>query len=421
MINRLALCFIALLMGLPDATCRTVTDSLRVNFRFAQCDVDTAFMDNDMALCGFARRITLLLSPDSGYSVDNASVIGTASPEGSPLFNANLSRHRAEALLDAVRDKTITACGNTAITAAGADWAGLARMAGGDVNLPFRDEVMAIVSDVLSGSLNDVEASRLLSRLHDGVPYGYLRQNIFPHLRTATLSLSLTRPDATGSVLNDAAAPIPASPSGSGSETAVAAPVQEAPTGRPPLRWALKTNMLYDVLAVPNIGVEFYLGHNLSVTTSWMYAWWSNDGRHRYWRTYGGDLALRRWFGRRDGAGPLSGHHLGIYAGVLTYDFCFGNKGYMGGKPGGSILDRLNYVAAAEYGYSLPVSRRLNIDFSIALGYMGGRYHEYRPVDDHYVWLSTRNRRWFGPVKAEVSLVWLLGRDSYNNGKGGRR
>ena len=62
---------------------------------------------------------------------------------------------------------------------------------------------------------------------------------------------------------------------------------------------SLKTNMLYDLLAVPNIGIEFYLGKNWSIAANWMYAWWKTDKHHRYWRTYGGDIAVRKWFGRR--------------------------------------------------------------------------------------------------------------------------
>ena len=41
-----------------------------------------------------------------------------------------------------------------------------------------------------------------------------------------------------------------------------------------------------------------------------------------------------------------------------------------------------------EYGYSLPIARRLNIDFTIGAGYWGGIYHEYKPEADYYVWQS---------------------------------
>ncbi len=188
-----------------------------------------------------------------------------------------------------------------------------------------------------------------------------------------------------------------------------------------PFHMSVKSNLLYDVLAVPNLGVEFHLGRNWSVAAGWMYGWWSNESRHRYWRIYGGDMAIRKWFGKRAGEKPLSGHHLGLYGQAFTYDFEWGGKGYMGGKPGGTLWERINYAAGVEYGYSLPVGRRLNIDFTIGAGYWGGKYYEYIPLDGHNVWQSTKNRHWWGPTKAEISLVWLLGRGNSNRQKGGAK
>ena len=51
---------------------------------------------------------------------------------------------------------------------------------------------------------------------------------------------------------------------------------------------------------------------------------------------------------------------------------------------------------------------------------MTGQYHEYLPLDGCNVWQSTKQRRWWGPTKAEISLVWFVGRNSYN-GKGGKQ
>ena len=136
---------------------------------------------------------------------------------------------------------------------------------------------------------------------------------------------------------------------------------------------------------------------------------------------YGGDVAVRKWLGRQAKEKPLTGHHLGLYGQVLTYDFETGHRGYMGGEPGGTLFDRASLAGGIEYGYSLPVARRLNIDFCAGVGYLGGKYYEYVPMDDCYVWQSTKMRRYFGPTKVEVSLVWLLGKGNYNAEKGGRR
>ncbi len=89
----------------------------------------------------------------------------------------------------------------------------------------------------------------------------------------------------------------------------------------------------------------------------------------------------------------------------------------MGGRPQGAIFDNPSYVAALEYGYTMPVGRRINIDFSIGIGYMWGRYYKYQPLDDCDVWQNTGMRSWLGPTKAEISLIWLIGRDNYNRTK----
>lgn len=210
------------------------------------------------------------------------------------------------------------------------------------------------------------------------------------------------------------------------SQAAGEASTQEGDDGGPapaqgcePLRMAVKTNLLYDALTVPNIGAEFYLGNGWSAAAGAAYSWWSNSPRHRYLRIYGGDIAIRKWFGARAKATPLTGHHIGIYGQLFTYDIEFGGKGYMGGKPGGKLWDNPQAAAGLEYGYSIPIARRLNIDFVAGAGYWYGKTREYKPANGHYVWLHTKQRKYFGPTKAEVSIVWLLGRGYAR--KGGNR
>ena len=163
---------------------------------------------------------------------------------------------------------------------------------------------------------------------------------------------------------------------------------------------ALKTNLLYDVVLVPNVAIEYALNDHISINADWMYAWWSRDTKHDYWRTYGGNLEARYWFSNPKGR-ILTGHHVGAYAGILTYDVEFGGTGYMG--------EKWSYMFGLSYGYSLPLYKKLNLDFEIGLGYFGGEYYEYEPEFGSYIWQQTKMRKWFGPTRAEISLVWLLG------------
>lgn len=164
---------------------------------------------------------------------------------------------------------------------------------------------------------------------------------------------------------------------------------------------AVRTNLLYAAGLLPNLGVEVPLRRGWSVGAEWIYAWWGGRAHDRYWRTYGGDIGVRKYFGRMASERMLAGHHLGLYGQMVTYDFALGGRGYLN--------DRWSWGAGVEYGYSLPVCRRLHLDFGIGIGYLGGEYETYEPQDGHYVWQRTRKLRWVGPTKAEVSLVWLIG------------
>lgn len=182
---------------------------------------------------------------------------------------------------------------------------------------------------------------------------------------------------------------------------------------------AAKTNMLYDLALIPNAGLEFYLGSGFSLEANYMHAWWKSDPHNWYWRTYGGDLGIRYWFGRAAKEKPLSGHHIGAYGQVVTYDFELGNMGIIGGKPGGRLIDEPNWTVGLEYGYSVPVAKRLNIDFSIGIGYHWGVFYEYVPIDDCYVWQATKIRNYIGPTKVGISLVYLIGKGNTNKDKKG--
>jgi hypothetical protein len=188
-----------------------------------------------------------------------------------------------------------------------------------------------------------------------------------------------------------------------------------------PFYMGIKSNMLYDLAGIPNLGAEFYLGKNFSIAANYAHGWWSNDAKAFYWRYYGADASIRWWFGKASRVKPLQGHHIGLNYTILTYDFQLGKTGIMAGMPAGNLADRANHIVALEYGYSLPIAKRLNLDFTIAGGYHWGLFEEYKKIDGHNVWQATKRRQYFGPTKLEIALVWLIGCDNYNKDKGGKR
>lgn len=175
----------------------------------------------------------------------------------------------------------------------------------------------------------------------------------------------------------------------------------------------LKTNFAYDAIMVPNLGVEYYLGKGYSVGASYWYTWWrsrlSENKQHDYWRSYGAELNVRKYLGKEGVAKPLTGQHIGMLVQIYMYDSR--NRGRRG------HMSDFSYNVGVEYGYSLPVLKRLNVDFGLALGYVGGKYKVYDQKDGHYVWEGTKYRSFFGPVKIDISFAYQLGKDNINLGK----
>ena len=165
--------------------------------------------------------------------------------------------------------------------------------------------------------------------------------------------------------------------------------------------WHVRTNLVHDVLLVPNLGVEYELSDRWSLVADVSGAWWSAESRNRRWHILTGEVEMRRWLGWRFSPPYFDGgHHLGFYAAVYRYDLEWGGTGQQG---------ELNYGGGISYGYALTFSAKLSLDLSLGIGYLGGRYKKYEPADDgSYVQTGSGTRHYFGPTKLEASLVFHL-------------
>lgn len=165
-------------------------------------------------------------------------------------------------------------------------------------------------------------------------------------------------------------------------------------------RVALKTNLLFDAILVPNIGVQVNTINNWAIYADVMYAGWDIPTKHYYWDLYGAQIGARKYFGEKSRERIFSGHHYGAYCQALAYDLQLGHIGQQ--------TPTLNIGFGIDYGYSFPITRTLNLDLEVGIGYIGGKYHEYIVDEEHYTWRGTIERNWFGPTKAQVTLVWLI-------------
>ncbi len=412
--------FCILLSGTMPTFAESEKDSVKVHFHVSEINIDRSYGGNGATLDSIFSKLTADSISGPTHRLVGVNVYGAASPEGSVEINRHLSEKRAEAIFNEFRTRGFLNDSAANFRYLGRDWKGLISEVEADENVPYKNDVLILLGQITSQNPPTHPLAQLKA-LHNGEPYSYLFSKIFPDLRASRLIVEYERlwphiiiPDinldspSTTPELSAALIPSPFD---------YHADVKEDR----PFYMDLKTNMLYDALLLPNIGAEFYIGKNFSLTADWMYGWWDRDRSHYYWRAYGGNMGARWWFGKKAHEKPLTGHHIGLFAGVITYDFELGKGGIMGGLPNKTLWDRCNFISGIEYGYSLPVTRRLNIDFSIALGYMGGKYLKYEPKYGFYIWQSTHRLHWFGPTKAEISLVWLIGHDNYNRSKGGRR
>lgn len=389
-----------------------------VTFVVNGSDIDEEY-DNNAESLDRIRCFLDSIARDSFPAITSIEYTGYASPEGPAAANALLARKRMAALEDFVM-KAATAPLPDEISRS-YEVKGMESLA--EVieksDIAHREEAMRILGDETRSDAMKISRLRLvrggkiwreivplLEELrYASVTFNYVSLEEITRLLSGSMKDPLPEPVKIEEVIIPDTDRAPGDTIGSN--------YPPLSVSRRPLYVSLKTNGLYDLLLIPSVGAEVWLGRMMSVNANWSYAWWSKNRRHNYWRYYGGDIAVRRWFGRKAAEKPLTGHHIGLYAQIMTYDFELGGKGYMGNK--------YNYGGGVEYGFSLPMARRFNIDFTVGVGYLGGEYYEYTPIDGHYVWQATKQRRWFGPTKAEVSLVWLIGYGNKNKPKGGNR
>jgi hypothetical protein len=411
---RHSVAILLMLLSCSSAFAQSLTTEKSIEFRVGQSDIDPSYRSN-------SARISEIISffnnvkADTTVSILNVRFRGSASPEGSYQINRRLADQRRTAIEKLVRhnielpESAITR--DTGYIA----WDDLRHWVDNSPT-PYKDEVLQILDQepeyVPYGiSLSVDSRIKKLKELRGGQCWNFIYLNYFDEMRNAgTVFVTLQQkpqPQPEPAVID-----FPEPTHEICQEPVIEdQPLDTIPEPEPKRPWYLgvKTNLLYDIAAVPNLGIDIYLGKRWTIDANWMYAWWKCDHRNRYWRIYGGDVAIRKWFGSKAAQKPLTGHHLGIYGQMLTYDFEWGGRGYLG--------DRWTYGGGIEYGYSAPIAKRLNLDFTIGLGYLRGEYKEYIPIDTHYVWQVTKMRNWFGPTKLEVSLVWLIGRGNINKHK----
>lgn len=408
---------------LANAYAASIQDSLRttIYFRPGYSLLELSYRDNAANMKALTQGIQTIKG-NPCVQLQHIRILSAASPEGNSALNKRVAKRRGERLRDYLKETLVLPDSIFTVSSAGEDWQGLAALIAKE-KTPWRNKALQIIRYTpewvtRNGKVVDGR-KRQLQNLDGGKAWKYMLDNHFYTLRTGAVVVCEVKTLAAESTPSAAEASLeqahPGAHAEASSEQARLEPAsqQSAPQSPPVASYfALKSNLLYDALLVPNLSLEASIGSGWTLGAGGMLAWWSKDAKHRYWRIYGGDLEIRKYFGTLSKSKPLQGHHLGIYGDFLTYDFEFGAKGYQ---------SKATYAAGIKYGYSHPIANRLNLDFALGIGYLHSNYKTYVPRDGCYVYQETKKQKWLGPTQAEISLVWLLGKGNTNKKKGGKK
>ena len=418
--KRAFILFSAVCLAMGNAVAQDLKDSVNVHFPLGVSSYSSAYRDNGHVLDSLLSLVRQRLS-ENKYRLNKVQIVGCVSPEGNYNFNKKLSEKRAVVLYDTLSSKIDFSHVPFTHTYVMQDWPLLLRLVQSDAKVPCRNEVIALLQEIISLDASQgqdqlqPQYKRLYARLRNigkGSAYQYLSRNLFPELRTASLTLAYDRlPQPEKPVVQEEKKPEPPvvqpEPQKPVEQPVV---VEPQPQLREPML-AVKTNLLYDLATALNIGVEFY-PHNSrwSIHADYTCPWWSNRKNHLFFQAINGSLEGRRYF-KKEGH---VGHYLSVYGHANLYDIGFNEElGWQGEGWGGGL----------GYGHVWQPwkNRRWKLEAFIRVGYFHSIYDPYHAGETrndkyYYDWegpienFIRRNHRlrWFGPTGLGITLSYDL-------------
>lgn len=357
-------------------------------------DIDKDYLDNALQIF----RIKEILRRST--RIDSITIYAYASPEGPYKRNLWLAEERAKAarkfILENLPDSTVLAPENIHLRPMGENWDGLKAELEENYHLQNRDRVMKIMNADIPTEFKKWR----LKKLDNGYTYSIIIRRHMPKLRLATWV-------CVHAPLNELRIDF------------VETDIIQAPKEILPLEWhikedierktifALKSNLLYDALTLVNYSIEVPVAKRFSLLYYHQFPWWRwGEADNEYcirFLSIGGEA--RWWFNTNHSHSKhtrdrLVGHYVGVYAESGKWDFEWERNICHQGE---------HWSTGLSYGYSTPVGKYLNLEFSLSLGYASIPYRRYTPSEDYEIlWRDQENQgRWhyFGPTKAQVSLV----------------
>lgn len=165
---------------------------------------------------------------------------------------------------------------------------------------------------------------------------------------------------------------------------------------------AIKNNLLYDGVLVPNLGLELPMGKKTTFDVLWSYNPFKLDSG-KQWQLWQLQPEFRYWFCERFNKSFIGIHALGgeySWANVkLPFGLAKELHGYRheGWYAGGGI----------SYGYQWILSNRLSLEAVIGIGYARVYYEKYDCANCGSR-LAEGYDNYFGPTKLGITFMFFL-------------
>ncbi|MDE6380334.1 MAG: DUF3575 domain-containing protein [Muribaculaceae bacterium] len=168
----------------------------------------------------------------------------------------------------------------------------------------------------------------------------------------------------------------------------------------------IKTNVLYDALLSPSLGVEVGLSRKLTLDVSGNLNLWKVEGHS--WKHWQLQPELRYWLCQR-----FAGHFVGIETHVGQYnvgniDFGINFLGTDFGKLKDSRYQGWQGGLGLTYGYAWIVTPHWNVEASLGLGYSYTKYDAYPCATCGTKIVSGKSHNYIGVTKAALGLVYIF-------------
>jgi putative salt-induced outer membrane protein YdiY len=170
---------------------------------------------------------------------------------------------------------------------------------------------------------------------------------------------------------------------------------------------AIKTNVLYDLTATVNAGVEVGLAPRWTIDLSGNFNAW-NLSEEKRWKHYLVQPEARYWFCDR-----FMGHFLGIHAhgGQYNVGGLKNNINFLGtdlSKLTDSRYQGWFAGAGIAYGYAFVLGRHWNLELELGVGYAYTKYDSFECAGCGRKVETGLTHHYVGPTKLALNLVYLF-------------